>query len=160
MGENTLAEYRCRCGRLLFKGMLYLSIIELKCKKCGTITLFYEFDHMLDPAAGGYVFLVDETGLIVGASKTIQSLGYSQAEAGGMNIGQIDGSLSEIRIKKILTDHLVLGQSERQAYVVSYKAKHLKSDGIVIIATVVIRVVWFQQKTLLTIICVPDADAA
>jgi len=33
----NLDDYRCDCGRLLFKGELLKCKIEIKCKKCGTI---------------------------------------------------------------------------------------------------------------------------
>ena len=36
----TLKEYRCSCGKLLFKGLLGASIVEIKCKRCNNITSF------------------------------------------------------------------------------------------------------------------------
>lgn len=32
--EEQLTEYRCSCGKLLFKGKLVDCIIEVKCRKC------------------------------------------------------------------------------------------------------------------------------
>lgn len=39
MRFNTFAlpEYRCDCGKLLFKGILMLSSIEIKCRNCGKV---------------------------------------------------------------------------------------------------------------------------
>lgn len=34
---DRLPEYRCTCGKLLFKGTLLFSTLEIKCKRCGTI---------------------------------------------------------------------------------------------------------------------------
>lgn len=31
-------EYRCPCGKLLFKGLLIDSTVEIKCKNCGNLT--------------------------------------------------------------------------------------------------------------------------
>lgn len=36
----SLSEYRCDCGKLLFKGSLLLSIIEVKCRRCGKVSVF------------------------------------------------------------------------------------------------------------------------
>lgn len=38
MSSLNLAEYRCICGKLLFKGLLYQCVIEVKCRRCGEIT--------------------------------------------------------------------------------------------------------------------------
>lgn len=32
--QDELREYRCECGKLLFKGKLVDCIIEVKCRKC------------------------------------------------------------------------------------------------------------------------------
>lgn len=34
---DNLPEYRCTCGKLLFKGVLLFSTIEIKCKRCGEV---------------------------------------------------------------------------------------------------------------------------
>jgi len=38
MSSTLLVEYRCACGKLLFKGLLYQSIVEVKCRRCGEVT--------------------------------------------------------------------------------------------------------------------------
>ncbi|HEY4488915.1 MAG TPA: hypothetical protein VJA87_00300 [Candidatus Paceibacterota bacterium] len=37
MSSSLLTEYRCACGKLLFKGLLYQSIVEVKCRRCGEV---------------------------------------------------------------------------------------------------------------------------
>ncbi len=37
MEPNILNEYRCGCGKLLFKGSLFTCALEIKCKRCGAI---------------------------------------------------------------------------------------------------------------------------
>lgn len=37
MSIDPLNDYRCKCGRLLFKEVLSTCKIEIKCKKCGEI---------------------------------------------------------------------------------------------------------------------------
>lgn len=42
MKSAPLNEYRCKCGRLLFKGALLTCKLEIKCKRCGGIkTIIY-----------------------------------------------------------------------------------------------------------------------
>lgn len=38
MSSPHLIDYRCKCGKLLFKGLLFSSVVEVKCKRCGTFT--------------------------------------------------------------------------------------------------------------------------
>ena len=33
-------EYRCECGKLLFKGNFYSGNVASKCKRCGRVTSF------------------------------------------------------------------------------------------------------------------------
>ena len=40
MEVKTLDGYRCSCGKLLFNGLLLISAVEIKCKRCGSINLF------------------------------------------------------------------------------------------------------------------------
>ncbi len=35
-----LNEYRCDCGKLLFKGSLLVSVVEVKCRRCGKVLTF------------------------------------------------------------------------------------------------------------------------
>lgn len=59
MENLRLKEYRCTCGKLLFKGFLADAVIEIKCKRCEKVSLFKEnysqkisapFDVKLDEA--------------------------------------------------------------------------------------------------------------
>jgi hypothetical protein len=35
--DQLLQEFRCTCGKLLFKGLLVKGIVEIKCKRCQDI---------------------------------------------------------------------------------------------------------------------------
>jgi phage FluMu protein Com len=37
---KPLMEYRCTCGKLLFKSPYFEGAVEIKCRRCGRITLF------------------------------------------------------------------------------------------------------------------------
>jgi phage FluMu protein Com len=46
MLKETLKEYRCGCGKLLFKGSLFSGTVEIKCRHCRDIASFLgEFEH-------------------------------------------------------------------------------------------------------------------
>ncbi len=42
MENSHLKEYRCNCGKLLFKGSLVSAVVEVKCKRCEKVNLFEE----------------------------------------------------------------------------------------------------------------------
>jgi len=42
MDNSCLKEYRCDCGKLLFKGLLGSAVIEIKCRRCGKVNMFEE----------------------------------------------------------------------------------------------------------------------
>lgn len=37
---ETFKEYRCVCGKLLFKSPMFSGSIEIKCRRCGRVRLF------------------------------------------------------------------------------------------------------------------------
>jgi CheY-like chemotaxis protein len=45
--DTELPEHRCTCGKLLFKGTLLFSSIEIKCKRCGMIQRINNADQKL-----------------------------------------------------------------------------------------------------------------
>jgi len=44
MEQSNLNEYRCDCGKLLFKGNLKSCTVEIKCRRCGEIKTI-DFDN-------------------------------------------------------------------------------------------------------------------
>lgn len=44
MSSSFLNEYRCSCGRLLFKGLLFQCVIEVKCKRCASLASWAPFE--------------------------------------------------------------------------------------------------------------------
>lgn len=83
MGTETttlVQEYRCVCGKLLFKGMLVSCNLEIKCKRCGAIKAFVGInDQSLSPWK--YSLLLDRRGMIVDCSKSVlRELHYADSE--------------------------------------------------------------------------------
>lgn len=70
-GESLL-EYRCNyCNKLLFKGLLLVSTVEIKCKKCSKICTFHWIDKSINP---NYCLVVDPRGVVVNASTDLAAM--------------------------------------------------------------------------------------
>lgn len=67
MHANTpefLQVYRCPgCDKLLFKGILVISTVQVKCKKCGTLATFSQLDSNMHEDQ--FTLLADNTGRVV-----------------------------------------------------------------------------------------------
>lgn len=65
--DQNLAEYRCpTCQKLLFKGLLLICVVQIKCKKCGHVALYSAVSEPQDENTS--TLLIDQTGIIVNAS--------------------------------------------------------------------------------------------
>lgn len=51
MATSQLHEYRCDCGKLLFKSPYFFGKIEVKCRRCGCIKTFEEQNKPLKAVA-------------------------------------------------------------------------------------------------------------
>lgn len=92
MRSTPLAEYRCTCGRLLFKGTVRTFGVEIKCRRCGAIRAFgTQADE-----AGRYGFVV-RGGVIIAASESVGlTLGYAPQELFGMRLDTLQAYVPEI----------------------------------------------------------------
>jgi PAS domain S-box-containing protein len=77
--NDLLHSFNCTCGKLLFKGLLSDSTIQIKCKKCGQLMSFQGYnDH---DESDMYSLMLDRSGKIFSASSNIQRLfGYTLPE--------------------------------------------------------------------------------
>ena len=93
MERLFLQDYRCKCGKLLFKGFLVNGNVEVKCRRCGIIMNinglvgdFSEIDR--------YVLLLSRRGEIINASDSAATiLRYSVGELVNKNIRDIDAAM-------------------------------------------------------------------
>lgn len=70
-----IEEYRCKnCKKLLFKGALGMGIVEVKCERCGNVSLLHSFDRLMRSKPGGYIVVFGSDGHIIAASKSVKSL--------------------------------------------------------------------------------------
>lgn len=103
MKSSSLREYRCVCGKLLFKGMLVMGSVETKCNRCGAIILTQDLNEdVIGPHS--FALLVDGKGEILNASKNAPAvLGYDSAELLSMRLEDLDqgkGQEERSRFKK------------------------------------------------------------
>ncbi|OGH81323.1 MAG: hypothetical protein A3I29_03570 [Candidatus Magasanikbacteria bacterium RIFCSPLOWO2_02_FULL_44_11] len=87
--QIILDDFRCDCGRLLFKGALLECKLEIKCKKCGAIKTIlrsksvcgrneYEVDRC------DFLLNVDQSGKLLSVNENMANiLGYSMDETLG-----------------------------------------------------------------------------
>jgi phage FluMu protein Com len=72
MEPIILSEYRCQCGKLLFKGFLLTCILEIKCRRCGKISTFNNYYSRRTPVS--FSLSVDERGMINDACQGVEIL--------------------------------------------------------------------------------------
>lgn len=70
---KTLHSYRCTCGKLLFKGLLLDSTVQIKCKKCGEL-LVIQGESSKITRHDRYAFILNRRGEVVTASDNIHKL--------------------------------------------------------------------------------------
>lgn len=77
--ESLFIEYRCSCGQLFFKGFLFDSFIEIKCKRCKKLINPNSDEPTHEQER--YLILYDHDGNIVDASPSCSAiLGYERRE--------------------------------------------------------------------------------
>lgn len=97
-----LNDYRCRCGKLLLKGLVFDGTMEIKCKRCGEINKIGAI-KLLDDATH-YLLVTDPSGKITNSSSSAcRILGYTMDELIGKNITLINPTLKEDIRRKFLT---------------------------------------------------------
>lgn len=79
-------EWRCSCGRLLFKGVFLVGIIEAKCPRCKSIVYLQEY-RAFTAGKDSMMIILSPNGTIVSTTSTIKNvLGFEAADAIGINI--------------------------------------------------------------------------
>jgi len=87
--NDTLHSYRCSCGKLLFKGFLLDSTVQIKCRNCGELTSFQGLRRDVSSDAK-FGIMFDRFGNVVSASSNIQKLfGYKLSELLSKNYGEL-----------------------------------------------------------------------
>lgn len=91
MNSLSLNEYRCRCGKLLLKGLFFDGTLEIKCKKCGVINNIGNIERI---EANSHYVLIINNGIISNANlSAYRILGYSREELIGKHFTFLNPTL-------------------------------------------------------------------
>lgn len=92
MDTLFLNEHRCRCGKLLLKGIFFDGTLEIKCKRCGEINKIGKIKLAND--LKHYLLIINEKGTVVNVSDSAcRILGYNPNELIGKHFTQINTSV-------------------------------------------------------------------
>lgn len=86
MDVPGLKEYRCACGKLLFKGLLIFSVVEIKCKRCGSVRVFDE-QGKDDPVS--FIVKIDGDWNIIDASRAVLRAGWERRSLIGKHLSEV-----------------------------------------------------------------------
>lgn len=106
MELRSLIEYRCACGKLLFKGLMLVSVVEIKCKRCGETRTFR--DNM--QGIRSFMLIVDGGGRVVDACEGVAVLECSRQYVIGKPLLDILPLARDARYQEIIKSEPVRGE--------------------------------------------------
>jgi len=90
----SLNEHRCKCGKLLLKGLFFDGSIEIKCKKFGFVTKIGQLKKEINNSSNeikNYVLIINSDGIIINASDSAcLILGYERDELLGKHLTSVN----------------------------------------------------------------------
>jgi PAS domain S-box-containing protein len=104
-----LNEHRCQCGKLLLKGVFFDGILEIKCRKCGTMNKIGYIKQKDD--ATHYLLIINSRGIIVNVSDSASHiLGYIGKELIGKHFTKINPTFPKEISKKFAGPKSILNK--------------------------------------------------
>lgn len=87
--NDILNDYRCTCGKLLFRGFLLSGSVEIKCRNCKRIRAVHGVRSM-HPDPDRYVLVLATDGTVLKTSETAAAaLGYRGTELQAMRVSEV-----------------------------------------------------------------------
>lgn len=128
--HSTGQEWRCDCGRLLFKGAFLVGIIEVKCARCKRIVYLQEFDTFTT-GEESCMMTVDLDGNILSANFGVSTiLGYPPEQIIGSNLDiLVDESIKPV-VKFWIDQIRELRQAENPYVVAVIEALTSKGEKV------------------------------
>jgi PAS domain S-box-containing protein len=94
MNSLSLNQFRCKCGKLLLKELVFNGTLEIKCKRCGTINRIENSKHKVDK--NQYLLILNKDGIIINSNDTASKvLGYEKEELSGNKLTFINPTFPE-----------------------------------------------------------------
>ena len=130
MKAVELDDQRCKkCHKLLFRGVLGMGIVEVKCPRCGHISSLHSVDTLLRGKKEAYILVYNPQGKIIVASKSAyQLLGYSKDELDELRIQDISPR-NQLPILDDVTTDDALQEWERYHIGLTRDIIHRKKEG-------------------------------
>jgi len=157
MDSTFLREYRCDCGRLLFKGVVVTSHIEIKCSRCGKI-------NAISGIADGfsserfYTLFLDNRGRVLNTSESARDiLGYSKKEITQKYISEIISIPGSDFFEKV---DLAFSTDSSADHSVKYDARQKKNNGEEAPLEVWVRIFMLGDRKYYICICADSTELA
>ena len=139
MHSFLTTEYRCRCGRLLFKGLVLQDLIEVKCHRCKRMHYFPGLK--VGDSSRRFAVLTDTNGVIVNASASI----VDHLQTPIHRAVQTDVAALFARKRDIVTDTALAKQSLGHPYL-RFDTTLLTREGETVAVTVSYRTVRIDDR--------------
>jgi PAS domain S-box-containing protein len=116
MKSSLQMDYRCACGKLLFRGLVSRSYVETKCSRCGKLNFIEGIGATYNP--NRFAVLTTPKGKIIKISHSIEdTLGYNANELTEKNISEIFMDEATVKSDRIFS-RKIIGK------------KYLRLDGV------------------------------
>jgi PAS domain S-box-containing protein len=127
-----LNEHRCKCGKLLLKGVFFDGTLEIKCKRCGEMNIIGN-TKLIDDGIH-YLVVVNENGIIInGSDSACYILGYSRDELIGKQFTQINPTMPEEIREKFFGLKAVLNEENYFQLDTFHQSKSGKNIPVVVL---------------------------
>ena len=130
MNTLFLNEHRCKCGKLLLKGVFFDGTAEVKCKNCGSINKIGRLKLNNDDTH--YLLIINNKGEIINASRSAcRILGYSCEELIGKHFTKINPTLPKEFGTKTFGPESVLSEDNYFQLSTNHKTKDGKIISVI-----------------------------
>ena len=131
MDKFFLNEHRCKCGKLLLKGIFFDGALEIKCKRCGEINKI-GLIKLIDDVTH-YLLIINNRGIITNASDSAcRILGYSRDELIGKFFTQINPTMPKEIGKRFFGPESALSEDNYYQLDTVHQSKDGKKIPIVV----------------------------
>jgi PAS domain S-box-containing protein len=149
-----LNEHRCKCGKLLMRGILFDATLEIKCRRCGEVSTIGRIRLMDDTV--NYLLIIDDQGRVTNVSDSAcRILGYDGEELIGKNLAEISPAIPEEIQKKFLGPESVLGEENYFQLDTTHRSK----DGGRIPVVVLLKQCFSTQQNRYVLVSVKLKDS-
>lgn len=155
--KNSSHEWRCRCGRLLFKGAFVVGIIEIKCPRCKRIVYLQEYSAF-PSGRESFMAIVDLNGQISMVSKGVKDiLGYQESDLVGKSLSELLQPEAVPSVGFWLDKIREISNTDNPHMVATIKFKH--QDGNLVQIAFVAKSILLEGKPMVFIIVERDETA-